>query len=771
MIVPRSMKRLTALLALLGALLALPAAAQADRAFLPKRFPAPTGPEVPSPLVPENALTGFATPAKSFKDACGLAVDSGGQIYVSDHDHDVIDVFSGSGGYQGQIEDLDPLGAPCGLALIGTQLYLNDYRRGVYAAGSSTPIDPGPATGIAVDPKTNRLYVTHSTYVAVYQSSGEAVMDGLEPLHIGEGYLQDAYGAAVSAFSATSGYLYVADATTDTVAVFDPATDTDTPIGVLDGSLGPQQGFRDLRHSSLAVDQANGNLLVVDSLDGAAEEPPVVVDEFSPQGNFRGQLPHAISGGEPAGIAVDPTNGQVYVTTGRNDDSGVYAFAPAGPSNPLYLEKAGTGKGTVTSAPAKISCPASCSAGEAEFDVGSNVTLKATAAPHSVFTGWSVAGQPGACPGTGNCQVSMSADAEVIATFTALPQETMTVTREGTGSGTVQSEPAGIDCGTECSASFDQGSTVTLTAAPAPYSHLASWSVAGNPSACEGTEATCEVTLNAAAQVSVVFAQDPDRNLAISLSGAGRVTSTPAGIDCPGACSHAFPAGTQVSLNAQPAPDWELATWTGACRGKRGCAVTMVQNQAVGATFAPIEHPFAVSVIGAGTGTVTDAGAGIDCGLACAGIYQQGSVLHLSAKAEAGSRFEGFAGCDSVQGETCTVSITEAKTVTALFGEAPEIALGRLKVDGKRATLVVRVPAPGLVRAWGSGITKASERARSEGALTLKLQLDRAGRRALAKAKDGRLAVKVTIAFTSSDGSRAKKRVKPVTFIRRGGGR
>jgi len=43
---------------------------------------------------------------------------------------------------------------------------------------------------------------------------------------------------------------------------------------------------------------------------------------------------------------------------------------------------------------------------------------------------------------------------------------TLTVNKSGNGSGTVTSNPAGINCGTACSANFTSGASVTLTATP-----------------------------------------------------------------------------------------------------------------------------------------------------------------------------------------------------------------------------------------------------------------------------------------------------------------
>jgi subtilisin family serine protease len=70
---------------------------------------------------------------------------------------------------------------------------------------------------------------------------------------------------------------------------------------------------------------------------------------------------------------------------------------------------AGTGSGSVTSAPAGIACGATCSA---SFGPASPVALTATPAGASVFSGWL-----GACTGTGTCTVPAGTGASVTATF------------------------------------------------------------------------------------------------------------------------------------------------------------------------------------------------------------------------------------------------------------------------------------------------------------------------------------------------------------------
>jgi len=69
-----------------------------------------------------------------------------------------------------------------------------------------------------------------------------------------------------------------------------------------------------------------------------------------------------------------------------------------------------------------------------------------------------------------------------------------------TGAGTVTSNPAGINCGQTCTASFPPGTAVTLTETPSKGVAFDSWS-----GACSGTASTCSITLPAASSVGAQF--------------------------------------------------------------------------------------------------------------------------------------------------------------------------------------------------------------------------------------------------------------------------
>jgi hypothetical protein len=145
----------------------------------------------------------------------------------------------------------------------------------------------------------------------------------------------------------------------------------------------------------------------------------------------------------------------------------------------LTVNKTGTGSGKVMSSPPGIDCGTVCSE---SYPYGTTVILGAQPDPDSKFDGWS-----GDCTGTEACVVSMTEARSVTATFTT-GSYLLTVSKAGTGSGGVTSNPSGINCGSDCSESYTYGTTVTLTATPDPDSRFEGWS--GD---CSGT-GSCVVT-------------------------------------------------------------------------------------------------------------------------------------------------------------------------------------------------------------------------------------------------------------------------------------
>lgn len=81
----------------------------------------------------------------------------------------------------------------------------------------------------------------------------------------------------------------------------------------------------------------------------------------------------------------------------------------------LTVSLAGTGSGSISSAPAGVSCGVDCTE---NYPLGTDVILTATPVLGSVFTGWS-----GDCSGNGTCTLTMNMAHVVTATFTVNPAE------------------------------------------------------------------------------------------------------------------------------------------------------------------------------------------------------------------------------------------------------------------------------------------------------------------------------------------------------------
>jgi hypothetical protein len=352
---------------------------------------------------------------------------------------------------------------------------------------------------------------------------------------------------------------------------------------------------------------------------------------------------------------------------------GIGAPRAAAANSSITVIKAGAGSGTVVSDPAGINCGNVCMG---SFASNQGIGLEATPDAGSRLASWS-----GPCSNstTNVCLLLSPIPATIVATF--VKTQTLTVAKAGNGTGTVTSTPAGIYCGATCSAAFDQGSTVTLTASTRPGDGtFAGWS-GGD---CSGTD-PCTVTMDAAKTVTATFVSPYLLEVSFDPtgSGSGRVTSSPAGIDCTAFCSAGFLPGTVVTLTITPDSESSFSLGN-VCSGSGStpitCTFTMNAAKRLDLRFTSYRR-LTVATTGSGSGRLKATLGPIDCGAVCTETMNTGLSVDfhegqyclgyecIIPTADAGSRFAGFsgAGCSAQPVSGCSVNMNADTTITATF--------------------------------------------------------------------------------------------------------
>lgn len=304
------------------------------------------------------------------------------------------------------------------VAAAGIGVLVLDAASGVELGRAVLAIDDGGRDnpqGIAISPDGTRLAVSSGTAggsVTVYGASGNSLTFQLAyPMPLAQ------VAPLGVAFAPDGSRVYVAAADTsggaaNTLRSFDPATgaeiDADTvellPTAIAVHPAGDLVFVTNKNSSSVSMYNAvTGTVTRTETVGtsptGIAYTPDgsrvYVVNQGSntlsvldgASGVTLAGSPFAVGTGSPLAIAVNPAGTTAYVTrlTGGSGASVV----EVGGMRTLTVAKAGTGIGTVASTPAGINCGTTC---QAQFPVGSGVSLAATAQTGSSFAGWSGAG-------------------------------------------------------------------------------------------------------------------------------------------------------------------------------------------------------------------------------------------------------------------------------------------------------------------------------------------------------------------------------------------
>ncbi len=202
----------------------------------------------------------------------------------------------------------------------------------------------------------------------------------------------------------------------------------------------------------------------------------------------------AIGAADVALCAAAPMNGVDQRGLARDTvacDSGAHESGLT-----LAVSLAGDGLGNV--AGNNIDCPeVNCTA---KFTHGEEVALTALPTAPALFLGWSGSIVSQANP----LVVTMDSTQQLTATFGTPPPNSflLAVSKAGAGSGTVTSNPAGINCGQTCAAFFGEGSMVSLTATPTAGSQFTGWT-----GAITSQNKTVQLTMDEAKNVTATFAE------------------------------------------------------------------------------------------------------------------------------------------------------------------------------------------------------------------------------------------------------------------------
>ncbi|MFN9088173.1 MAG: InlB B-repeat-containing protein [Gemmatimonadaceae bacterium] len=380
--------------------------------------------------------------------------------------------------------------------------------------------------------------------------------------------------------------------------------------------------------------------------------------------------------------AIAPGAARITAEVGNRQASVDVRVVP--PPQVLTVVAAGiSGGGRVTSAPAGVDCVVNGTqtTGVCTFTFPGDIqaVLTATPASGSELVGWS-----GDCAGTQGaaCTLSMAQPRTAGIVFRA--RRSLNVTALGGGIGSVASDLGGIVCvmqaGTTsgpCSATYLDGTVVTLSATAAGSSVFRGWS--GDCAGVSGP--VCQLTMNANRTATARF----EAPVSVSISGTGLgnglITSSPTGLSCSlqgsngsGACTALFIDGTSITLTANASSGSTFRGWGGDCATASGTTCTLLVTGGSKAVTARFDPPATLSVIPSGTGDgQVFAGNVISCLRAntansgtCSATVANGTILTLTALPDGESQFTGWTGACSGT-SLCQVTMDQARTVGAVF--------------------------------------------------------------------------------------------------------
>jgi uncharacterized repeat protein (TIGR02543 family) len=290
------------------------------------------------------------------------------------------------------------------------------------------------------------------------------------------------------------------------------------------------------------------------------------------------------------------------------------------------------------------------------YDAGTVVSLTAAPASGYHFVNWTGDVGTVANVNAASTTITINGDYSITATFVAVYD--LTISSTAGGSVTLPGEGA---------FTYDAGTVVSLTAAPASDYHFVNWT--GDVSTVANVNAaTTTITMNGDYSITANFVAVYD--LTISSTAGGSVT-------LPGERAFTYDAGTVVSLSATPATGYQFVKWTGdvgtiANINTASTTITMNGDYSIMATFVAV---YDLNISSTAGGSVTLPGGG-------AFTYDDGTVVSLTATPATGYQFVNWTGdvgtIANINAASTTITMNGDYSITANFESIPA---GQYRLD------------------------------------------------------------------------------------------
>ncbi len=541
-----------------------------------------------------SPLTTFVENAGTLTGPKGVVVDAAGDLFVSDYEgHKVVEIGPSTGNQLVTIAQSPQISLPQGLAMDGAgNLYVGDTGiPGVvkipWGCTNSTcqqtvpnPLGLSGQFGVSVDPQGDLFVSSYNqgevVEVPVDGGAQTPVYNGTTPIGTavdaaGDLFVADAGGGAVVKVPAgcTNSGCYVpigSNWSTPQAVSLDAAGDlyvTDSnlraiveiPAGCVSSSC--QITIASAAETSLgsgfqpwdAVPDGQGNIYIADH---GLQRVDAILQQFAGL-NFSASTVNNISGDSPQSVLFQNIGNQALTAAGQG-----LVF-----SDPDFTRVAGPGSPADCTSTFSLAPGAPCNL-SVQFDPLSAGSLTGNAIFYDNALNNPASSQSIPFTGTGEASI---------------PSYTLLVTDVGAGAGTVTDQFSAISCSvptvssTACSASYQSGTPITLTATPSAGASFLGWG-----GACAGASTTCSFNMNSSLNVTANFGQPSFGN--INLCPQGGTGQPP----CSSSQQVTFIAPTnltgvsvQVVTQGTGGLDFTLgnSTCTGTLLANASCAITV----------------------------------------------------------------------------------------------------------------------------------------------------------------------------------------------------